>query len=100
VDGDGKPRLDAQVLLFPADPRRWAAVSPRTVGYAPDGFVDLKAQKPGEYLVVAVSIADLLGRLLRSETIESLARLGRPVTLVEGERLAMDLPISKPGADR
>lgn len=100
VDGDGKPRLDAQVLLFPADPRRWGAVSPRTVGYRPDGFVDLKAQKPGEYLVVAVSIADLLGRLLRSETIESLARLGRPVTLVEGARLAMDLPISKPGADR
>ena len=97
VDAEGKPRPDGVVLLLPADPAKWttawtAVPFPRAGGGE-------QRTRPGDYLVVAVSIVD---RSMQAgpPAMERLAKLGRRITLVEGERLEIDLPVSDMGGGR
>ena len=96
VDSEGRARPDGLVLLLPADPAKrntfWTSLPfPRPGGGE-------QKTRPGDYLVVAVSILDR--SMSGPAAIERLAKLGRRITLVEGERLEIDLPVSDMGGGR
>ena len=97
VDTEGKPRPDGVVVLLPADPAKWN-------NYL-DGLT-LSARwrrgttnATGRLPVVAVSIVDR-SMQTGAAAMERFARLGRRITLVEGERLEIDLPVSDMGGGR
>ena len=94
VDSEGKPRPDGVVLLLPADPAKWNTHW-TTLSFPRAGGGEQRT-RPGDYLVVAVSIVE---RSMQTgpAAMERLAKLGRRITLVEGERLEIDLPVTDMG---
>jgi len=95
VDADGKPRADAQVVLIPADPRRWQGMPMYQMPLRnKDGFIEWSGQKPGDYIAAALPMQDLMRVSFELGTLEPLAKIGRRITLVEGEPLRIDLPVT------
>jgi len=91
---DGEPRADAVVLALPADPKGWNVVPAyHLFGRAPDGFLELSGLKPGDYLVAAVTMQDMMRVFRELRNLEPLARAGRRMTLVAGETLRADVPV-------
>ena len=98
VGGDGKLAPEGYVVLVPADPRRWNAM-PYFDEPSPDkeGFVTIEGRAPGDYVVTGLTIQELMGLTRKGGTLEPIARAGRRISLVEGETLTIDVPVTKIG---
>ena len=86
--------MDAAVFVFPTDYRRWIergmTGNADVRSYAPAGTYSFQRLRPGDYLVAAVSDADLMDRN-DPGFIERLAPLATPVSLTPGARQTVDL---------
>lgn len=96
VDADGKRRDDAFIVLIPADARRWKA--PPFAPFPPTldehGYCQMRGRRPGEYFVAAIPTSQLHRSPWGIEPLESFARVGRRITLVDGKTLTIDLPVT------
>jgi hypothetical protein len=101
IGPDGKLAPDGVVVVLPADPRRWNAM-PYFDEPALDkeGFVTMPGRAPGDYIAAAVTLEDLMGLIAQGATLEPIARAGRRITLVEGETLTIEVPLSRSGSTR
>jgi hypothetical protein len=65
-----------------------------------EGFVTMPGRAPGDYIVAAVTLEDLMGLIAQGATLEPIARAGRRITLVEGEKLTIEVPLRRSGSTR
>ena len=98
TDEAGKPVTDCTVVILPADRATWRGGFRTSDGTPPaDGTQTLGALRPGDYLMAALSTADLVAmqgdRTLTR--IESLGPLATPVTLREGDTMTIELKLVK-----
>jgi Carboxypeptidase regulatory-like domain len=93
----GQPAPDSRVVLLPADPARWRAMSFAMGGgvVKPDGSYQLGPVRAGEYLMVAISLADTPQMLPDQDYFERIARAAQRITLVENDQPTIDLAVSK-----
>jgi protocatechuate 3,4-dioxygenase beta subunit len=94
VDENGRPRPDAVVVVFPADPGLWVSYSRHVRRSRPDldGDYRIRGLPPGEYLILAtdeVSESDLLD----AELLEWLRAPADRLTLGAGDTLTRDLRV-------
>jgi hypothetical protein len=94
VDENGRPRPDAVVVVFPADPGLWVSYSRHVRRSRPDldGHYRIHGLPPGEYLILAtdeVNESDLLD----AELLEWLYEPADRLTLGTGDKLTRDLPV-------
>ena len=101
VGKDGQPAPEGFVLIVPADPKRWNGMPYfGQPSVDKEGFFTIPGRAPGDYIVTAVGINDLMGLTRRTGAIEPIARAGRLITLVEGETLTIDVPLAAVGSGR
>ena len=101
LDRDGKPHAAAMVVAIPADPARWhVAPVMSTIRRDLEGYQQLAGIAPGDYYLTAITLADLTAWSRSATTLESLARIGRRVTLSEEQPLVLDLVVASPGDAR
>jgi protocatechuate 3,4-dioxygenase beta subunit len=95
TDDGGKPAARAMVFLLPADPRlaETELLFYRGYGAFKEGRFSTGGIRPGDYLVVALSAeqADTLTR--QRPKVERLVKYGERVTLIENDRLTMNLRV-------
>ena len=95
VDDDGRPVVDAHVIVFSTDRGRWYPASrfTRVVGGAPDGRYQLIGVPSGTYYVAAVARLPVEGDEAWQDPafLDTLAARATTVTLGEGQRQALDL---------
>jgi hypothetical protein len=96
---DGKESSEASVVLLPADVSRWRPFPglPAIVPKA-DGTFTIGPVRAGEYIVAAVtglSTTKLFDAAARTELAERIAKAGERIILVEDEKHAIDLRITK-----
>ena len=98
TDEQGQPSFDARVVVMPADPAKWKRNTTSGMGGAlpkPDGSYQTQLIRPGEYLIVAIGADDMIRGPLDSDSYERLAKHGQRITLVENDRLTLDLRVTK-----
>jgi hypothetical protein len=96
IDEDGKPQTTAVVVAVTSDRSRWDVMPlGRMPVWDPDGYQHLTGLAPGEYFLAAVPASTIRTWWRRATSLEALARIGRRVTLVEGEPLVIDLPVAR-----
>jgi hypothetical protein len=93
-DGRG-PLARAVVVIVPADDMATAKAArlTRMLRTNPEGRYQLRGLRPERYLVAALEYLEE-GRQFSPEVREQLRKLGREVTLREGEALTLDLTIT------
>jgi hypothetical protein len=95
-DDRGGVALDATVIAFADDPRKWGPHS-RFIGSArPDqqGRFTIEGLPPGRYVAIAVEYLEP-GEEQDPDVLEGWRQGGTPFTLSEGETHALDLRLSK-----
>jgi hypothetical protein len=96
IDEDGKPQTTSVVVAVPSDRSRWDVMPlGRMPVWDPDGYQHLTGLAPGEYFLAAIPASTMRTWWPRATSLEALARVGRRVTLVEGEPLVIDLPVAR-----
>lgn len=96
IDEEGKPQTNSVVVAVPSDPSRWEVMPlGRMPVRDPDGYQHLTGLAPGEYFLAAIPASTMRTWWRRATSLEALARVGRRVTLVEGEPLVIDLPVAR-----
>jgi hypothetical protein len=91
--------LRGSVVLFPADYREWIATGmgtrrARRVDVAGNGTFEIHGLLPGDYLAAAVT-TDSPADLQDPAVIDALARIATPVSVTDGQRAGLSLPITR-----
>jgi Carboxypeptidase regulatory-like domain len=96
LDDGGNP-VRGRVLMIPADRALWLAFQfPRIVsGAERTGAFAFRAERAGEYVVVAVDPAEVLPQRMSAAFFERILKAGQTITLSESERRTVDLRITK-----
>jgi hypothetical protein len=95
VDAAGVPLPGAHVFLVPAQPQRWVRGRPGPTAVAGDGGAfSIALQRPGEYLLVALTQEDAPDWPER-EDYELLAKVAERVTLAEGSNPPITLRVAR-----
>jgi hypothetical protein len=97
--GGPASELSGSVVLFPADYREWIASGMgtrrvRRVDVAGNGTFEIHSLLPGDYLAAAVT-PDSPSDLQDPAVIDALARIATPVTVPDGQRASLSLPITR-----
>ena len=93
VGADGSPILGALAFLLPVKGDRVAMQSTLSGPKPTDDGYDLGPVYPGPYVVVAISIVDMM-QISRDPTrLEQLRQLGRTVEVVAGEQIKVDVVV-------
>jgi protocatechuate 3,4-dioxygenase beta subunit len=96
IDDQGNPAADARVVVLPADSARWKAPSAvRFAAVKPDGAFQSGPVRAGEYLVAAIDGDDAPPMPNEPEFLERIARVAQRITLVEDERLTLDVRVAR-----
>ena len=95
TDEEGRPVTAYAVLLAPADRTRWKA-GPVLLDGTPsrDGVLDLGPRLPGDYLIAAVPLEDYREVIRDSARFDSLERIARAVTFIEGNHPTVELRLT------
>lgn len=99
-----RPRLrltdpDAQesgyrVLLLPVDRARWGGgMRMLDLKSAPDGYLEMGAILPGEYLIAALTPQEAIMVELEDSRLEQFAAIATRVSFAPGDRPTLDLPL-------
>ena len=97
ADTDGSPARDYSVVVFAADPVRWAFPS-RFVALArpnQDGRFKVQRLPPADYLCIALPVVQG-SEWQDPEFLERLVREATPFTLAAGESRTLDLKLTRP----
>ncbi len=98
VGVDGKPRIDALVMVIPTDPTRWNVMPASDItAQDKEGFLNFESIAPGDYYVAAVPLSSLVRMTLAGGTLEPIARAGQKITFVEDQSLTLDVPVMSLG---
>jgi sarcosine oxidase gamma subunit len=93
VDEQGRPAV-GQVVLMPADPRRWRAGIVTREGLLSQER-ELPSLRAGEYLAAALPVEDLMRGLLIDPALPaSIAKVAQRISLRSGEHAKMDLRVT------
>ncbi len=93
MNEEGMPVPGTRVLLFPADRDKWRTVPPlRPVSPSATGRFGFPAQRPGEYLVAALS-ADEVPAFPDAPFFERLSKMAERVVLGAGDRRTVELHV-------
>jgi hypothetical protein len=97
TDDKGAPLTDGTVLVFSADPSKWADDSRFVQATRPDqsGKYQIRGLPPGEYLAAAIDYVEE-GMWNDPEYLESIRHLGQRFTLGEADSHALMLKLSSP----
>lgn len=95
TDDAGKPATDARVVLLPAAVSRWAGPLHRYPFASPgrSGRFSLPGVRPGDYLIVAVNGKRYDALQAQGATVDVLIQHAERITLVENDRLTMNLRV-------
>jgi hypothetical protein len=95
-DDSGAKAIDATVVLFAEDPRKWGQHSRFIQIARPDqkGRFTIKGLPPGDYVAIAVTYLEP-GEEQDPELLESWRKVAARFTLSEGETRTLDLSLSK-----
>jgi len=93
VDDQGNAVAQAHVVVFPADPSRWAGGW--TAATARGGAVTLPSMPAGHYLVTALSVADFVVMSRNPDRIPDAAGVATRMTFSEGDRKTYEQKLSK-----
>jgi hypothetical protein len=103
LDERGLPYEAARIYYFPADSGRWEGYTSGAARSGKDGAFRVRGLAPGEYLVAAISAGDqtalIAGDTHGKELWTRLARIAERVTLLDGDRRAVDLRLVSVGED-
>ena len=95
ADDSGRPATNVGVMLLPADPRRRASELSwyRSAFVARDGrFTSLPA-RAGDYLIVAIASDQIQALLRQRATVERVAKHAERLSLVEHDRVTVNLRV-------
>ena len=96
TDSRGAVAGDASVVIFPADPDKWAAVTRRIASGRPyqQGRFSLKGLRAGRYLAIAVDYLEE-GQEHDPDLLKEWARFATSFTLGDGESRTVDLKVTQ-----
>ena len=93
VDADGRSIVGALAFVMPAKGDRVSMQSMFSGAKPTDEGFELGPLSPGSYVVVAVAISDMMQVSRDPTRLEQLRQLGRPVEVVAGQRITVDVVV-------
>jgi protocatechuate 3,4-dioxygenase beta subunit len=95
TDDGGKPAAGAMVFLLPADPKLAATelMFYRAYGAFKEGRFTAGGIRPGDYLIVALSAGQAEALTRQRPKVERLAKYAERISLIENDRLTMNLRV-------